>query len=51
MMALPFLTLFAGLVAAWIGQPRWALWLWAGSLIWVLGLFMAHATDSLSLQF
>ncbi|MFP4154449.1 MAG: DUF5993 family protein [Halothiobacillaceae bacterium] len=51
MMALPFFTLFAGLVAAWFGHPRWALGLWAGSLLWVFVLFLAHATDRLSLQF
>lgn len=51
MMALPFFTLFAGLLAGWWRKPRLALVLWALSLLLLLGLFNAHVSDSLALNF
>lgn len=51
MMALPFLTLFGALVAAYFSYRSWSIGLWIITLILLLTLFRLHATDSLSLQF
>ncbi|WP_343036176.1 DUF5993 family protein [Chelativorans alearense] len=51
MMALPFATLFLGLICAWQGHRFWAIGLWAVTLILMIALFLLHATDPLGLQF
>ncbi|MFC4350458.1 DUF5993 family protein [Fodinicurvata halophila] len=50
MMVLPFLLLFAGLIALSGNQRELGIGLWALSLLITLGLFAMHATDTLSLQ-
>lgn len=51
MMALPFLTVAAGMAAAAGGRSRLSLALWIASLAILLVLFRLHATDPLDLQF
>lgn len=51
MMALPFLVLFGGLVAAWYGRPKIAIGHWLAAAFLLLMLFNAHVSDSLPLQF
>lgn len=51
MMALPFLTLFGALLAAYFRYRAWSIGLWAVTLMLLLTLFRLHATDPLSLQF
>lgn len=51
MMALPFMTLFEALIAAYFSYRAWSIFLWMITLILLLALFRWHATDPLSLQF
>ncbi|WP_413816496.1 DUF5993 family protein [Pigmentiphaga sp.] len=51
MMALPFATLFIGLLCAFRGRRGWAIGLWAATFALLMVLFHLHATDSLGLQF
>lgn len=51
MMALPFLTVFGALIAAYFNHRSWSIALWIVSLGLLLMLFKLHATDPLSLQF
>jgi hypothetical protein len=51
MMALPFVTLFMGLVCAWRGHRLWGIGLWIVTLGLLLVLFRLHATNALQLQF
>lgn len=50
MMVLPFLLLFAGLIAVAGNKRELGMGLWFLSLLVTLGLFALHATDTLSLQ-
>lgn len=51
MMALPFATLFIGILCAWWDYRSWAIGLWAITLVLMSVLFLLHATDPLGLQF
>jgi hypothetical protein len=51
MMALPFVTLFMGLVCAWRGYRLWGIGFWIVTLGLLLVLFRLHATSALQLQF
>lgn len=51
MMALPFMTLLAGLLCAWWDRRTWAIGFWVATLVLLLVLFLLHATSSLELQF
>lgn len=51
MMALPFVTAFAGLAFAWYGRRDWALGSGLAAIVIMLVLFRMHATDSLALSF
>lgn len=51
MMALPFVTLFIGLLCAWRGYRIWGIGFWGLTLGLLLFLFRLHATTSLQLQF
>ena len=49
MMFLPFLTLAAGLAAAWYGRRGLAVGFWTAGLVLMLLLFRLHATSILNL--
>ncbi len=51
MMFVPFLGFAGATGAALAGRRGWALGLWAASLVGVLMLFRAHASDVLHLDF
>jgi hypothetical protein len=49
MMSIPFFIIVAALAAAWSGQRRVAMALWAAGLLALLVLFRLHATDALGI--
>jgi hypothetical protein len=51
MMALPFVTLFVGLICAWRGHRSWGIGFWIATLGLLVVLFWLHATSALHLQF